>query len=160
MNHLPEPVYNRKQPSGVIVRWAVSYTLNCWLIAINGPVLNPMTSWKNTSDWWTWAVPFLGWGLLSHFLRSVIFPFFPNVQNSGYMYIRFIFGRYHRTWAAETPGKYDHDWYNLTYTLAKSEFPVTEKLANGASVTPIPEQHPIDEYRKHSVFIQLQGSKL
>ena len=74
--------------------------------------------------------------------------------------IQFTFGRYHRSWAAETPGKYDHDWNYLAYTFAKSKFPVTEKLANGALVTPIPEQHHIDEYRKHSVFIQLQGSKL
>ena len=44
----------------------------------------------------------------------------------------------HRSWAAETPGKYEHDWNYLTHTFAKSKFPVTEKLANGALVTPTP----------------------
>ena len=47
--------------------------------------------------------------------------FFPNDQNSGYLYdIKFIFGRCHRSWAAKTPGKYEHDWNYLTYTFAKS----------------------------------------
>ena len=64
---------------------------------------------------------------------SVIFPFFPNDQNSGNLYdIKFIFGRCHRSWAAETPGKCEHDWNYLNYNFAKSKFPVTEKLANGA----------------------------
>ena len=69
--------------------------------------------------------------LFSHFI--------PNDQNSSYLHdIKFIFGRCHRSWAAETPGKYEHDQNYLTYTFAKSKFPVTEKLANGALVTPIP----------------------
>ena len=80
-----------------------------------------------------------GWGLLSQFSSFRYFPFFPNDQNSGYLYdIKFIFGRCHRSWAAETPGKYEHDWNYMTYTFAKSKIPVTEKLANGALVTPIP----------------------
>ena len=66
--------------------------------------------------------------------------FFPNDQNSGYLYdMKLIFGRCHRRWAAETLGKYEHDWNYLTYTFAKAKFSVTEKLANGALVTPIPE---------------------
>ena len=81
-----------------------------------------------------------GWGLISQFSPFRYFPiFFPNDQNNGYLYdIKFIFGRCHRSWAAETPGKYEHGWNYLTYTFAKSKFPVTEKLANGALVTPIP----------------------
>ena len=80
-----------------------------------------------------------GWGLLSQFFPFRYFPIFPNDQNSGYLYdIKFMFGRCHRSWAAETPGKYEYDWNYLTYTFAKSKFPVTEKLANGALVTPIP----------------------
>ena len=80
-----------------------------------------------------------GGAYYANFLRSVIFPFFPNDQNSGYLYdIKFIFGRCHRSWAAETPGKYEHDWNYLTYTYAKSKFPVMEKLANRALVTPVP----------------------
>ena len=31
-----------------------------------------------------------------------------------------------------------HDWKYLTYTFAKTKFPVTEKLTNGALVTPTP----------------------
>ena len=52
--------------------------------------------------------------------------------------INFIFGRCHRSWAAETPGKYEHDWKYLPYTFAKSNFPITEKLTNWALVTPTP----------------------
>ena len=47
-------------------------------------------------------------------------------------------GGYWAAEPAETPGKYEYDWNYLTYTFAKSKFPVTEKLANGALVTPIP----------------------
>ena len=65
--------------------------------------------------------------------------FFPNDQNSGYLYdIKFILSRCHRSWATETPGKYGHDLMYLTYTFAKSTFPVTEKLMNRALVTPTP----------------------
>ena len=79
--------------------------------------------------------------------------FFPNDQNSGYLYdIKFIFGRCHRSWAAETPGKYEHDWNYLTYAFAKSKFPVTEKLANGALVTPI----PVPLLLLHTVCISLR----
>ena len=36
--------------------------------------------------------------------------FSPNDQNSSYLYdIKFIFGRCHHSWAAETPVKYEHD---------------------------------------------------
>ena len=31
-----------------------------------------------------------------------------------------------------TPGKYEHDLRYLAYTFTKSNFPVTEKLTNGA----------------------------
>ena len=67
--------------------------------------------------------------------------FFRMIKTFSYLYdIKFIFGRCHRSWAAETPGKYEHDWNCLTYTFAKSKFPVTEKLAIGALVTPSPGQ--------------------
>ena len=43
--------------------------------------------------------------------------FFPNDQNNGCMYdIKFIFDRCHRSWAAETFGKYEHGWNYLTHT--------------------------------------------
>ena len=81
-----------------------------------------------------------GGGYWANFLRSVIFPIFPNDQNSGNLYdIKFIFGRCHRSWAAETSGKCEHDWNYLNYTFAKSTFSVTEKLANGALATPTPD---------------------
>ena len=61
-----------------------------------------------------------GWGLLSQFSPFRYFPFFPNDENSGYLNdIEFIFGRCHRSWAAETHGKYEHDWKCLTYTFIK-----------------------------------------
>ena len=65
--------------------------------------------------------------------------FFPNDENSGCLNdIKFIFGRCHRSWAAETPGKHEHDCKYLSYTFAKSKFPLTEKLTNGALVTLTP----------------------
>ena len=83
-----------------------------------------------------------GGGYNANFLRSVIFPIFPSDQNSGYLYdIKYIFDRCHRSWAAETPGRYEHDWKYLTYTFAESKFPVTEKITNWALVTPTPAPH-------------------
>ena len=37
-----------------------------------------------------------------------------------------------------SPFRYFPNWKYLTYTFAKSKFPVTEKLTNGALVTPTP----------------------
>ena len=53
----------------------------------------------------------------------------------------YLAGVTHRSSAAVTPGKCEHDWNYLTYTFAKSKFPVTEKLPNGALVTPPPAPH-------------------
>ena len=54
---------------------------------------------------------FWGGGFLANLLCIVIYPIFPNDENSGYLNdIKFIFGRCHRSWAAQTPGKYKHDW--------------------------------------------------
>ena len=65
--------------------------------------------------------------------------FFQNYQNTCYIYdITFIFDRCRRSRAAETPGKYECDLRYLAYTFTKSNFPVTEKLTNGALVTPTP----------------------
>ena len=78
-----------------------------------------------------------GGGYKADFLRSVIFPIFHNNQNNGYLYdITFLFDRCHRSWAAETPDKYEHGWKYLTYTFAKSKFPIIDKLTTGALVTP------------------------
>ena len=54
-----------------------------------------------------------------------------------YLYdIMFIFDRCQRSWAAETPDKYERDWKYITYTFAKSIFFVMEKLMNRALVPP------------------------
>ena len=50
--------------------------------------------------------------------------------------ITFKFDKCHRSWAAETPDKHECDLKYLTYTFAKSQFPVTEKLMIGALMTP------------------------
>ena len=64
---------------------------------------------------------------------------FENNENTGYPCdVTFIFDRCHRSWAAETPDKYECDWKYLNYTSAKSKFLVTEKLTNEALVTPTP----------------------
>ena len=104
-----------------------------------------------TSSWGNGLVPSgntttiadndLGWGLLSQFSLFCYFPiFFRMNQNTGYMYaITFIFYRCHRSWAAGTPDKYEHDWKYPTHTPAQSKFPVTEKLTNGALAFSIPQ---------------------
>ena len=50
----------------------------------------------------------------------------------------FIFDRCHRSSAAVTPVKYESDANNLTGTFARSKILFTEKLTNGALVTPTP----------------------
>ena len=80
-----------------------------------------------------------GGGYEANFLCSVIFQNFPNDENSGYINdIKLIFGRCHRSWAAATPGKYEHDWKYLTYTFAKSKFPVTEEINERSFSNPHP----------------------
>ena len=49
-----------------------------------------------------------GVGLLSQFSPLRYFPNFPDDQSVGYLYgTTFMFDRFHRSWAAETPGKYE-----------------------------------------------------
>ena len=52
--------------------------------------------------------------------------------------ITFIFDRYRRSWAAAIPVKYGRDSNNLSGTFARSKILLTEKLTNGALVTPTP----------------------
>ena len=59
----------------------------------------------------------------------------------------FIFDRCHRSSAAETPGKYEHDLKPLNYTLVKSKFPITEKLTDRTLVTPTPGQQQMARYK-------------
>ena len=71
-------------------------------------------------------------------------PLFPqvsqNYQNTGYQYnMMFIFDTCHRSWAAVTPDKYEHDLEYIIHTFAESKFPVMEKSTKGALVTPTPE---------------------
>ena len=89
----------------------------------------------------TWQGSQPGVGVTKPIISVPLFSqLFPNHENSDYLNdIKFIFGRCHRSWAAETPGNYEHDWKYLTYTFTKSKFPVTEKLRNGALVTPAPD---------------------
>ena len=69
-------------------------------------------------------------------------PISQNYQNTCYIYdITFIFDRCLHSRATETPGKYERDTRYLDYTFTKSNFPVTEKLTNGALVTPTPGIH-------------------
>ena len=81
----------------------------------------------------------LGWRLLSQFSPFRYFPIISELWNAGHPYdITFIFDRCHRSSAAETPDNYERNLRYLTYTFAKSWFPVTEKLTNGALVNPTP----------------------
>ena len=87
------------------------------------------------------------WGYKANFLHAVVFPFFSDDQNTGFLYdITFIFDRRHHSWAAETPDKYERDWKYLAYTFAESQFRESEKITIRASITPCPVQfqHHID----------------
>ena len=64
----------------------------------------------------------------------------------------FIFGRCRRSSAAVTPVKYECDSGNLTGTFAKSKILLTEKLANGALVTPTPGLDYLPPYRQPSTM--------
>ena len=55
----------------------------------------------------------------------------------------FIFGRCHRSSAAETPGEYECNLRYLNYKFAKLKFPVLDKLINGALVTPTSVQNTV-----------------
>ena len=63
----------------------------------------------------------------------------------------FIFDRCRRSSAAVTPVKYECDANNLTGTSERSKILLTEKLTNGALLTPTPE-HLWPQY--HCLFLQ------
>ena len=54
-----------------------------------------------------------------------------------------IFDRCRRSSAAVTPVKYECDANNLTGPFARSKILLTEKLTNGALVTPTPEVYAL-----------------
>ena len=86
----------------------------------------------------------LGWGLLSQFHPFRYFPnFFQHCQNTCWLLnSMFIFDRCRRSSAAVAPVKYKCDSNNLRGTFTRSKILLTEKLTNGALVTPTPElQH-------------------
>ena len=82
-----------------------------------------------------------GWGWLSLFPLFRYFPNFSSLSkhNLTVKYIVFIFDRCHRSSAAVTPVKYECDSRNITCTFARSKITLTEKLTNGALVTPTPD---------------------
>ena len=63
--------------------------------------------------------------------------------------IAFIFGRCRRSSAAVTPVKYKCDLRNLTCTFARSKILLTEKLTNGALVTPTPGRRICQHLYRH-----------
>ena len=68
-------------------------------------------------------LPWLSCMINMNFLSSDIFPMFQNDQNTGYLYgTMLIFDRCHRSWAGETPDKYEHGWSHLTYTFVNQNF--------------------------------------
>ena len=83
-----------------------------------------------------------GGGYKANSLCSVIFLIFHHCQNKLQMLdIAFIFDWCRRRWAAMTPVKYEYDSENLTCIFARSKILLTEKLTNGALVTPTPGFH-------------------
>ena len=80
-----------------------------------------------------------GWGLLSQFPPFRYFPHFSGSwKHRLFLNITFIFDRWRRSSAAATPVKYEWDSTNVTDTFARLQISLTEKLTNGALVTPTP----------------------
>ena len=111
--------------------------------------------WQSSQDWYCYHPVFtyiyvvtrnglgcgidLGWGYFTKFLCSVIFQIIHNHQNADYLYsIPFISDRCHCSWVAVTLDKFECDLRYLTYTFAKSKFPIMKKLTKGALVTITP----------------------
>ena len=94
------------------------------------------TKWDvySTTLWSTW-----GGGYYANFFRSVIFRIFHYSQNTrNLLKITFIFDRCRRSSAAVASVKYKCDSNNLRSTFERSKILLTEKLTNGALVTPTP----------------------
>ena len=49
-----------------------------------------------------------------------------------------LFDKYHHSWAAETPAKYEHDSKHLHYTFAKWKFPVNGEINEESFSNPHP----------------------
>ena len=68
------------------------------------------------THWFTYTAQW--WGLLNQYSLFRYFPIFQTDQNTGYLHdITPIFGRCHRSWAAETPDKYERGWKYLNYAF-------------------------------------------
>ena len=81
----------------------------------------------------------LVWGLLSQFALLRYFLKFSSLsKNTLTDNIAFIFHMCHRSSAPGTHVKYECDSRNLACTFARSKIFLTEKLTNGALVTPTP----------------------
>ena len=75
----------------------------------------------------------------ANFLLSVIFRFFQYYHNTRYLLnITFIFDRCRGSSAVAAPVKYKCDSNNLRDSFGRSKILLTEKLTNGALVTPSP----------------------
>ena len=114
----------------------ISFALNYQFALIHLRCCIMRYTFRSNRCYWSVVVYcyFRGGGYKANFLRSVIFTIFQNNENTGYLYdITFIFDRCHRSWAhrswaAETPDKYERDWKDITYTLLNQSFPATEKI--------------------------------
>ena len=81
-----------------------------------------------------------GGGYKANFLCSVTFLIFQYHQDTRQLLkITFIFDRCRRSSAAVAPVKYKCDSNNLRGSFARSKILFTEKLTNGALVTPTPD---------------------
>ena len=87
-----------------------------------------------------WGVLNQGLGLRSQFPLFHYFLNFSALSKCWLLNIMFIIDRCHRSWAAETPVKYECDLKNLIGTFAWLKILLAEKLMNGALETPTPGQ--------------------
>ena len=87
----------------------------------------------------------LGWGFLKQFPTFHCFPNFQHHRNTRLILnITVIFDRCRRSSAAVTPVKYKCYSENLKGTFARSKTLFTEKLTNGALVSP--SQFPVSSH--------------
>ena len=98
---------------------------------------NVFEYWKGVAENVSFIWP-LRWGLRSQFPPFRYFPNFSELPKHMLAIEYFIFGRCRRSSAAVTPVKYECGWNNLTCTFARWKILLTEKLTNGALVTPTP----------------------
>ena len=114
----------------------------------------PLMSWYVSQIWYKEQTQHnYNWGGVTKLVSSVplFSDFFQNIRQL--LNITFIFQGCHCSSAAGTYVKYERDLENLTGNFARSKCLLTEKLANGALVTPTPGPSYLNWFFKATTII-------